>query len=155
MKTTYEVTDGQVNDFMASFCPFGWRDCEAAIQTAYEAGHDSDWAVEQIEDYADSCGVKLADIDPVYCVYDSILQEARNEIDNLCKFDIMNDANFDTYGNYMCTDYQYRDEDKTALIEKLAENDVKIGDLDEATQYFLSSVEISQEEIEAAKPEAE
>jgi hypothetical protein len=67
----------------------------------------------------------------------------------------MNDANFDTYGNYMCTDYQYRDEDKTALIEKLAENDVKIEDLDEATQYFLSSVEISQEEIEAAKPEAE
>ncbi len=146
-----EITERQVNDFMSSFCPFGWRDCQAAIEAAEYAGKDSDWAVEQIEEYVSSCGVKLEDVDPVYCVYDSILQSARTELDNLMSFDIMNDAGFDTYGNFMCTSYDYREEDKTSLVEKLAENDVVIEELEETTQYFLDQVEISQKDIDTAK----
>lgn len=150
MQTT-NITNETVNNFMSSFCPFGWHDCKAAIEAAIESGHDYQWAVDQIVEFCDSTGSKLSDIDPCYCVYDAILQEARTQLDNLMSFDIMNDASFDTYGNFMCTSYDYKEESKEALIEKLAENDIIIEQLEDSTQYFLSQVEISQEDINKAK----
>lgn len=151
MKQKRTITDSQVNDFITEFCPFGYMDCKAAVETAYEAGFDSQWAADQVQEFCESTGSKIGDVDPCYCVYNSILQGARNEIDNLTSFDIQNDASFDTYGNFMCTSYDYNEESKQSLLEKLAENDVNIEDLEEATQYFLSQVEVSQEDIDNVK----
>jgi hypothetical protein len=148
---SYEATQADINEFMSAFCTYGSRDIAAAVQAAIEAGHDPDWAAEQCKEFADQTGSKLDDLDPVYCVMDAILQEARTEIDNLTDFDIMNDVGFDTYGNYMCSSYQYNDDDRTMLIEKLAEHDANIEDFEQATKYFLDQCEISQADIDEAK----
>ncbi len=85
-------TESQVNDMAAAFNPFGWLDLKAAVEHALNAGYNEYWAAEQVEEFAESCGLKVEDCDPVYCVMNSILQEARNEIDKLTGFDIQNDA---------------------------------------------------------------
>ena len=151
-----EVTESHVSDYMAEFCPFGWMDCKAAVEAATEAGYDYRWAAEQVTEYMDSCGVKIDDVDPVACVYDSILQEARGEIETETGYDLCNDCKSGeiyTAGNFMCTSYDYKEGAKQELIDKLAEHDVQIEDLSEATQWFLSQCEISQEDIETSKTE--
>lgn len=146
------ATDYQIKNFYRALVPFGYMDVARAVEHAYNAGHDADWAAEQIEEFMGGVDSNtLNDIDPVYCVMDRILQDARNEIDNLTDFDIQNDVSFDTYGNCMCSNWQYSDKDKEALIEALAFVDVNIEDLEQGTQYFLDSCEIGQNHIDEAK----
>lgn len=152
MKSTNEITEAQVNDFKSSFCPWGFMDCHAAVRAAEESGHGLDWAVEKIEQFSEECDVPLAKIDPVSVVYDSILQEARSEIEEVAHFDLCNDATkgeIYTAGNFMCTSYDYTEEAKNELVEVLANADVDICDLSENTQWFLDSCEISQDDINA------
>lgn len=143
-----EANELQINNAMSDFCPFGYLDIKSAVNAALQAGKDSNYVYECCNEFIDSCGGKMEDLDPVYCVYDAILQEARNEIDTICNFDLMNDANFDTYGNFMCTAYNYDDSDKDLLINALADNGVIIEDLSKATQYFLDSIELTQHDID-------
>jgi hypothetical protein len=155
-KFNAEVTDRDIKSFLTYLVPFGSSDIHAAIEHAINAGHDADWAAEQIEDFMDQCDVKIDDIDPVYCVMESILQEARGEIEQETGFDLCNDAEqgeIHTYGNYMCSSYDYKEEAKQELINVLAKHDIEVDDLSENTQYFLDQCEISQEDINAAKTE--
>lgn len=137
---SHEATDNQVNNFAASFCPFGWLDMQASLNNAYNAGYDEDWATERIKDFISETGNEMYKIDVVYVVLDSILQEARNEIEQATGFDIQNDASFETYGNYMASSYDWNKESMKALKEKL--KDVDTTEFSTATQYFLSEIGI-------------
>lgn len=152
MKQTTTPNENQVSDFINEFCPFGYLDCKAAVQAALDAGENPRWAAEQVQEFADSTGSKIEDCDPVYCVYDSLMQSARNEIDELTGFDLCNDmdsGHIDVYGNFMCTSFDVSEDAKTQLIGVLAASDIDIEDLDEKTQWFLSEIEISQDDINA------
>lgn len=142
MQNLIEVTEKQVNDMAAAFNPFGWLDLKMAVQEAINAGYDAKWAAEQVQEFAESCGQKLDDCDPVYCVMNSILQEARNEILEVINFDIQNDASFDVYGNFMASSWDIDENAKPILIKLLAENNIDLQDLETVTQYWLSENEI-------------
>lgn len=145
-----EASDVQIDNAIASFNPFGYLDIQTAVNVALRAGKDTDFVYESVSEFADSCDVKIEDCDPVYCVMDAILQEARNEISDLTNFDFCNDCtNGEIYtaGNFMASSYDYRQESKDELINALKQCEIVIEDLSEATQYFLNELEISQEDI--------
>ncbi len=147
---TTEATEAQINDAISSFNPFGYLDIQTAINAALQAGKTTDFVYESVCDFSENCGVKINDCDPVYCVMDAILQEARNEIDDLTGFDFCNDCTegeIYTAGNFMCTSYDYKEQSKEELINALTESKIIIEDLSQATQYFLSEIEINQENI--------
>lgn len=124
-----QITDRDIQDFEKAFCPFGYQDIKKAIQTANDAGKDYNYAVEVIEEFAESTGTKISDIDPVYCVYDALHQEARTEIENATGKDICNDKPYYSitiYGNYMCTAFDGSEEANKALhdlIDTIPEDD--------------------------------
>jgi hypothetical protein len=92
MKTTnlsIKANDLQINNAIASFCPFGSLDIQAAVNAALQAGKDIDYVYECVNEFAESCGVSIDKCDPVFCVLDAILQEARNEISEFCNFDFV------------------------------------------------------------------
>lgn len=139
MKITNEKISREYDNFCANLIPFGIR---RAVEVAIEAGEDGDWAAEQIEQFAEETGGSIKDCDPVYCVYDSILQEARNEIDDLINFDFCNDgAEIYTYGNFMATSYDWSDDAPQKIKEKLIENEIDFNDLTTMTQWFLKEIE--------------
>lgn len=119
MTENKERLDREIEYFNAQLIPFGSADIKAAVETALEAGHDGDWAAEQITEFMESTETKIDDIDPVYVVYDSILQEARGDIETATKKDILNDTKkqVEVYGNYMCTSLDYSTEAQEELKE--------------------------------------
>lgn len=146
MTTTNEITVQQIerefDNFLFALMPFGSLDIRTAVNTALEVGEDGEWAADMLQEFAKSCDMKIEDCDPVYCVYDAILQEARNEIDDLTNFDFMNDgADIETHGNYMATSYDWRDEANEKIKEKLIENEIEFSELSIKTQWFLSQIE--------------
>ena len=139
---TAEQIDREFGNFTASLVPFGSLDIRTAVNTALEVGEDGEWVADQLREFAYICEMKIEDCDPVYCVYDAILQEARNEIDYLINFDFLNDgAEIDTYGNYMATSYDGRGEANEKIKEKLIENEIEFSDLSIKTQWFLEQIE--------------
>jgi hypothetical protein len=141
--TENEEITYEYDNYTASLIPFGSLDIRTAVKTALAVGEDGDWAADQVREFADQCEAKLEDCDPVYCVYDSILQEARNEIDNLISFDFMNDgADIDTAGNFMATSYDYNSDAPEKIKDKLIEGEIKFEDLSQKTQWFLEQIEV-------------
>ena len=127
---TREITQEQVNDFKASFCPWGYLDIKVALRNYFEAGKSSDELVEAIENFADDVmgtDSKLENIDPVYIAFDTLQQEARTEIENATGKDISNDdpySGVNVYSNYMATSFDGTDEAYTAtkkLIDTMEE----------------------------------
>jgi hypothetical protein len=146
-----EDLDREIDDFRAQFCPYGYLDIKRAVSEALEAGFDGDWAFEQLEEFAESCGMEITDLDPCYVVMDSILQLARNEIDEMTGFDLQNDANFYTAGNFCATTYDWSSDDPQALTDALAENPDELDNLSDATRYWLSQVDIDVETLKGER----
>ena len=142
-----ENLEREIGEFREAFCPYGYLDIKMAVEAALASGYDGNWAFEQIERFSEECCTKIADIDPCYVVMDAIIQEARNEIDRLTGFDIMNDASFEVYGNYMCSGYDWKSEDIGALKEVLKEYEISSGDLSDAAIYWLGMVEVDLGEL--------
>lgn len=148
-KFNNEATQDQIADMAAAFNPFGWLDLKSAVGHALNVNEDADWAAEQVKKFAESTDSKIEDCDPVYCVLDSILQHARNEVNELTDFDIQNDASFDTHSNYCASSFDWSEKSKGDLIYILSKNKIVIDNLNIKTQYFLAEVGIYQGEINA------
>ncbi len=124
-----------IKEFAWQFCAWGYRDIDAALNAWKEAGLTQDELVEAITEWMDSTGTTdTTKLDVCYIAYDAILQKARNTIEEATKFDIMNDAGFDTVGNYMCSSYDYRGEDKEKLLEAIKK--LTQQELEELLHYF-------------------
>jgi len=144
--TTTKPTTAQIDyaydSFTNALIPFGSMDIRSAVNTALEVGEGGEWAAEQVQEFADSCGVSIDKCDPCYCVYDSILQTVRGEIEDLTGFDFLNDgADIDTVGNYCCTSYDYCNEAPETIKQKLIESEIEFADLSQKAQWFLSQIE--------------
>ncbi len=120
-----EHTDNEIKYFESSCCPMGWRDIQMAINLAKQYGKEdpSGWLKENLDNYIDSTEAKLEDCDIGYIAYDAILQEVRNEIIEIIEFDICNDANFYTHGNYMCSSIDHSEQDTEKLTEVIQHSD--------------------------------
>lgn len=150
-----ETLRTEIEDFKAKFCPYGYLDIQSAVRDALEAGFDVDWAFGQMEQFSEECGMKLSAIDPCYVVMDAILQQARNEIEEISGFDLQNDAGYETYGNFMGSCYMYLEEDTEILTALLKRHAIYLGKLSDAAKWFLSAVEIDLYEILKGETEEE
>jgi len=119
MTENKERLDKEIGDFTAQLIPFGSADIQAAVETALEAEHDGDWAAEQIEQYQEDTKTPLKDIDCVAVVYESLLQEARADIETATEKDILNDTEeqVNVYGNFMATSLDYSEKAQEELKE--------------------------------------
>ena len=142
----------EIECFNSAIAPFGYADVKEAVRTAIEGGHNGDWVAEQIEEYMDSCGItKLTEIDPNYIAYDSLLQEARNDITELTDKDILNDTSHqvEVYGNFMCTSLDYTEEAKEELLEILKE--ISVDDETDAVKWLINEMDFLDELNEKRK----
>ena len=117
-----EEIEKQVNSFIANLNPFGWLDIKAAIEILRNMNYinPDDVLTEALENWKDSTGINdNSKIDITYLAYDWINQEVRNLISQYLNFDIQNDADFEVHGNYMCSSFDFSDEDKEKLIQVL------------------------------------
>jgi hypothetical protein len=109
--------ENKVSSYMGHFCPFGYRDIETAIVSGESAGKSIDEIAECVNDYSESTGTPIGECDPVYCLYDWLQQEARQEIEEQTGVDISNDKPYygvNVSGNYMATSFDGKTEDKEA-----------------------------------------
>ena len=142
--------DGEIADFNANILPYGYLDVKAGIEhfLRYDkTGYD---LAEAVERFSEDTNTLLKDVDVTYVAYDVVLQEVRNEISSLIDFDICNDADFFTYGNFYCTSYDYTEQDKNSLITAITEAEQeKRTELltNEIVKKFLEDVEIRQDDI--------
>lgn len=138
----------ETDEFISLCCPFGSMDLRKAIETAMEVNLTGQELFELVEDFAKECDYKFSDVDVVYIIYDHILQMARNHIDNIINYDFINDTKegeIYTYGNYFCTQYDYKDTAIKELSDKINEStpEQKERLIDcEFTKWFLESIEI-------------
>ena len=131
----------EIERFQSSLIPFGYLDMKSAIETALEGGHDGEWLAEQIQQFVEDTDTQMNDVDPNYVAYDSLLQEARNDIAELIDTDILNDVDEEVYvaGNYMCTTLDYSEEAKEELCKILRE--ISEEDETEAIKWLKQEID--------------
>jgi hypothetical protein len=141
--TTEQQIIREYDNFCANLIPFGSLDIRTAVMVALEVGEDGDWVAEQLRDFAESCDMSVGQCDPVACVYESILQEARNEIDDLTNFDFVNDnAEIYVAGNYCATSYDWGGDAPKKIKKELKKNKVDFEQLSQKTLWFLKQIEV-------------
>lgn len=128
-----EIKSEQVDEAMAQFCPFGYRDIEVALSEIWKATGkeflDTGELYQICSDFAEDTDTPMDKVDPVYCVYDYYHQMARTDIEQKTGKDICNDdpySKIDISGNYMCTSFDGHDENFKALqglIETIPEEE--------------------------------
>lgn len=93
-------------------------------------------------------GSTLDQIDPNAAVYDALLQEARNDIEQAIQTDILNDTSeqIEVAGNCMCTSLDYTEGAKTELIAILAQ--IEPADYSEAINWLVSEVGIMDDIVQ-------
>ena len=145
------VNQDDINNFKGYFLPWGYLDVERAVEIIKEYDLDETEIQEQIEDFCESCDVKIEDIDVVSQVYDHILQMARNRISNVLDYDFQNDfsggTEIYTAGNYLATSYDYSEEAKEELQEKLNKATDEQKEQLKENVYFNAFIDLMDLEI--------
>ena len=157
------VTDSQITDFYNSLSGYGYADVETAIEKFDDVGLYAEDLAYAVREFVDSTGRELDKIDICYVAFEHILQMARNKISEIIDFDIANDiidgTEFYTYGNYMCTSYDYSQEATDQLEENLRDaSPEQIEELleDNFVKVFLEDIHVDISEIrETEKLEVE
>jgi len=142
-----KTVKNEVNALQLYFCPFGFLDVKAICEIG-----DSLWIYESelfeiIDNDRESMGYDhYENFDPVASVLEHVLQMARNKIEEVTGYDFINDysgsgTGIYTYWNYMCSSYDYSEEAKSELSEKLSSYLSELME-DKWCQYFLTELEI-------------
>jgi hypothetical protein len=133
--------ESEIERFTSGLIPMGYLDIKSAVQTALDGGHDGDWLVEQVNQFCEDTDTALSDVDVNYVAYDSLFQEARNDIDELTGIDIINDLSEEVqvYGNYMCTTLDCSEEAKDEVSKVLKKIPKK--DRTEAIKWLVSELD--------------
>lgn len=115
----------EIGDFTAGIMPYGSSDIRSAISILIEYGVENagDNLVELVEGYVDVTDVNLNDVDVCYVALEHILQTVRNHIDDYLKFDIVNDAGFYTYSNFLDSQFDYSENDQKMLQKAIDKTD--------------------------------
>ena len=141
-----EISDNTISreydNFTSAMVTFGSMDIRRAVTVACEVEEDGDWVAEVVQEQAEQLEMNVNDLDIVSEVYNQILQESRNEIDDLIDFDFCNDgADIYVTGNYCATSYDWSDNANETIKERLIENGIDFEDLSVKCQWFLTEIE--------------
>lgn len=144
-----EVDNKSLLAFYEAISNFGSLDIARALQVFQEVGLYPHDLAEEVERYTNGelAELELSKVDVCYVAYDFILQQARNKIDEVLKFDFLNDTNgsISTYGNYCATTYDFGENDKQKLkevLEKATEEQKEELREDRATFWFLNELDL-------------
>jgi len=142
-------SDREFDRFTNSISDFGSGDIASAVEKGQEVGLDGNEVADLARQFADDTGTDLNDVDVVATVYEHILQNARNEIDSVLGFDIMNDitggTEFYVAGNYLATTYDYSQEAVDQLkdvLKKASKSDLQRLSENIFVRSFLSDVDV-------------
>lgn len=109
-------------DLANALIPFGYLDMQRAAVVLEAAEVNKNDFVDYINDFCDETDSKFCDLDICYLAYEYILNEARNQIDEILSVDILNDTgDFYTFGNYCCTSYDCNEASKMQILNWIKE----------------------------------
>ena len=136
--------DNKILNYLSNIVSFGVLDIRRAIEVAEAVGEDEDFAAECVIEFSESTGLSVSDLDPVYCVYDAILQQVRIEIEELTGVDFINDFKSDCsiYANYLDTSFNFSDEFTEELKALLLENNITEEELSDKVKFLLEEIEL-------------
>ena len=129
---------------------WGFGDTGEAIDKALSVGLGSRELTEILEQFHEDTETPYDDMDVVAVLYDHILQNARSKIDEVIKYDFLNDfsgdgTEFYVAGNFMATTYDYSQSAVDELREKLMKankNQLKELSDDIFVKSFLTDVDV-------------
>lgn len=127
----------QIQDFQKHYCPYAYLDIEFCIQVANSIDKDVDWILDLIDNAKEEFCESYENIDPCFVIYDHIFQLARTEIEELTGYNIEQD--FNVAGNYMCTTFDYNNQEAVDNLQELLSTRRK-DELSLECQYFLNQV---------------
>ena len=155
------VSDSEIAEFHSGLTDYGSMDVRTAIKKFQEVELRASDLADEVRKYVEFTGTEIAKVDICYVAYDYILQMARDKIDRVLCFDLIdsikNGAGFYTYGNAMCTFFDYSEEATEQLTEKLKEDTPEqLEELleDNFVKVFLEDVSIDIKEIQKVEIEA-
>lgn len=112
------------SDIVAALIPYGSSDIATANEIIDAAGlNDSDVAT-YIQEFCSDCGMDMAKIDVVACVYEFILNNVRTLIEEKTQIDILNDEKYtiSVAGNYLATSYDSSSENGQHVEKLIRDN---------------------------------
>lgn len=125
-----ERMKNQINSFCCSVVTFGGLDIQFALNYLEDVSdYPADTLSDELENYKDSIGAEDFDMDKIdigYIAVDYVFQNARNKIDEIMNIDIENDLGFYTYGNYLDSSIDRKDENLKTL--QIAYNKLSLDD---------------------------
>ena len=134
-----------VKELQRYFCPFEYLDLQAICEIWDCIGLWERELFKIIEDYSEQLWYQgFDDIDPVYIVFEYVLQQVRHHIEKLTWYDFINDFSWNgteiyTCWEYMATCYDYSEEAVAELTSKIS-NHMDILMNDDWCNYFLNEI---------------
>lgn len=138
-----------VHELQFYFCPFGYLDMQAAYQIWVQVGINDRAIFDIIDDFRESVWEEtFNNIDPVWCVLEHVLEQARTVISDTVDYDFINDfsgrGEIYTHWNYLCSSFDYSDDAREELSHKVAPCLNKLLK-DKFCGYFLRELEIGED----------
>jgi hypothetical protein len=126
-------------DLLLQILPFGSLYISTCVRVLDEAGVCFGEFGEYIVDFCNDCDIQLPDLDICAQAFEYILQEARREIKEQTKVDILNDLEHEVYvyGNYCCSSY---DSKNFKLTRKVIER-IPVVERSKLLCWFLDHLE--------------
>ncbi len=144
-----KILDHEYDRFLQGMNDFGSGDIATAIDLADQIGMNGNELSDLVREWAEETETPIADVDINYILYDHILQNARNEIDQVIGFDFMNDTDesgmFEVHGNYMASSFDYSTEAQEELqgkINSASSDDKRRLKENKFTKLFFEYVDI-------------
>lgn len=150
--TADEMTSRNYDLLMCQLCPWGSSDVWHMIKTAEEVGLNMYDLAEILQEQAENLGINLYNDNPTTDVNallnDYILNEARNDIEELTSIDIVNDYDVYFFANYLDCPLQYSNEAQEAIETAIKEKELKRDDFNTYSLYVLDEMCINFENEE-------
>ncbi len=148
--------DSDIKQFQVQFCPYGYTDVKAAVAFFRKFDKRPGELFEHLENFCEMYGIGFDKADPCYVAYEAILQEARTALDKVLDFDIQNDAEFYTHGEYCATFYESSPGSMERLKEALFfadEDQIKMIKEMVLLQRFLQELDINLDKVIQPRPD--
>ena len=149
-RTADEITSRNYDELMGQLCPWGSSDVWNMIKTAEAVDLNMYELAEILQEQAENWGINLFNDSPTTDVNallnDYILNQARNDIEELTGIDIVNDYDVYFFQNYLDCPLRYSTECKEAIEEAINEKELKKSDFDVYSLYVFDEMCISIEE---------
>lgn len=149
-RTADEITSRNYDELMGQLCPWGSSDVWHMIKTAEEVNLSMYELAEILQEQAENWDINLYNDNPTTDVNallnDYILNQARNNIEELTGIDIVNDFDVYFFQNYLDCPLRYSAECQEAIEEAIKEKELKKSDFDVYSLYVLDEMCISIEE---------